>query len=110
MLRILLVFLILMSMILARMQRLSAQTTSEQIRVKAKAVLAQLDGKIALPDLQQPVEIVRDRWGVPHIYAHDTDDLFFAQGWTVAQDRLFQIDLWRRVGTGETAEILGPSA
>jgi penicillin amidase len=60
--------------------------------------------------LHQPVEILRDRWGVPHIYAKDSDDLFFAQGWITARDRLFQIDLWRRTGTGKLAEVLGPSA
>lgn len=87
-----------------------AQTTAEELRGKAQAVLAQLDGKIALAALKEPVEVKRDRWGVPHIYAQNADDLFFAQGWVAAQDRLFQLDLWRRVGVGETAEILGPDA
>src|SRR5262245_3751093 len=88
---------------------LAAQTVNE-LRAKASGVLAQLDGKIPRGELKQPVEILRDRWGIPHIYAHNSDDLFFAQGWVAAQDRLFQIDLWRRVGNGETAEILGPEA
>jgi penicillin amidase len=61
------------------------------------------------PDLKAPVEILRDKWGVPHIYAQNSDDLFFAQGWITAKDRLFQIDLWRRIGTGKLAEVLGPS-
>ena len=60
--------------------------------------------------LSQPVEIVRDRWGVPHIYAQSTHDLFFAQGYITAKDRLWQIDLWRRIGTGKLSEVLGPSA
>ncbi len=60
--------------------------------------------------LKQPVEILRDKWGVPHIYAKNTDDLFFAQGFITAKDRLFQIDLWRRVGTGKLAEVMGPDA
>jgi penicillin amidase len=60
--------------------------------------------------VREPVEILRDRWGVPHIYAKNTDDLFFAQGWITAKDRLFQIDLWRRTGTGKLAEVLGPTA
>jgi len=60
--------------------------------------------------LREPVEILRDRWGVPHIYAKNSDDLFFAQGWITARDRLFQLDLWRRTGTGKLAEVLGPSA
>ncbi len=63
-----------------------------------------------IPGLKQPVEILRDTWGVPHIYAKNTDDLFFAQGWITAKDRLFQIDLWRRQGTGKLAEVLGESA
>ena len=66
--------------------------------------------EIRLDGLRQPVEILRDRWGVPHIYAQNTHDLFFAQGYMAARDRLFQIDLWRRAGTGKLAEILGPRA
>ena len=68
----------------------------------------QASSSLAVPGLQQEVEILRDRWGVPHIYAKNTHDLFFAQGYITAQDRLFQIDLWRRVGTGKLAEVLGP--
>src|SRR5438094_2744748 len=60
-----------------------------------------------LPGLKERVEILRDRWGVPHIYAQSQDDLFFAQGFVCAQDRLFQMDLWRRLARGETAELLG---
>jgi penicillin G amidase len=65
---------------------------------------------IRVAGLSQPVEIIRDRWGVPHIYARSTHDLFFAQGYITAKDRLWQIDLWRRIGTGKLAEVLGPSA
>ncbi len=50
--------------------------------------------------LAAPVRIVRDTWGVPHIYAQNEDDLFFAQGFVQAQDRLFQMDLWRRSAQG----------
>jgi penicillin amidase len=66
--------------------------------------------EVAVPGLQQPVEVLRDRWGVPHIYARNTHDLFFAQGYITALDRLWQIDMWRRTGTGNLAEVLGPSA
>jgi penicillin amidase len=66
--------------------------------------------KISIEGPTQPVEIIRDRWGVPHIYAQNTHDLFFAQGYITAKDRLWQIDLWRRIGTGKLAEVLGPSA
>jgi Penicillin amidase len=54
--------------------------------------------EVALPNLQQPVEILVDRWGVPHIYAKNESDLFFAQGFYVVRERLFQMDLWRRRG------------
>ncbi len=60
------------------------------------------------PGLQQPVEIIRDHWGVSHIYAKNEHDLFFAQGYTAASDRLFQLELWRRQATGTVAELLGP--
>ena len=65
---------------------------------------------IRVSGLSQRVEIIRDRWGVPHIYAQTVHDLFFAQGYITAKDRLWQIDLWRRIGTGKLAEVLGPSA
>ena len=64
--------------------------------------------KLALPGLKEPVEILKDRWGVSHIYARNETDLFFAQGYNVARDRLFQLELWRRQATGTVAEILGP--
>jgi penicillin G amidase len=53
------------------------------------------------------VEIKIDAWGVPHIYAKNENDLFFAQGYTACRDRLFQFELWRRQATGTVAEILG---
>ena len=56
-----------------------------------------------------PVEILIDRWGVPHIYASSRYDAFFAQGWGAARDRLWQIDLWRRRGLGLLSEVFGPS-
>ena len=82
--------------------------TADDLRERARQVLAQLAGEISLPGLTEPVEVLRDRWGVPHIYAKNQDDLFFAQGFVAAQDRLFQLDLWRRVNAGETAELFGP--
>ncbi len=59
--------------------------------------------------LQQPAEILVDRWGVPHIYAESAADAFFVQGFNAGRDRLFQIDLWRRRGLGRLAEVLGPA-
>src|SRR5438067_13942181 len=64
--------------------------------------------KLAAPGLSQPVEILKDRWGISHIYAQNEQDLFFAQGYNAARDRLFQLEVWRRQATGTVAEILGP--
>ncbi len=89
---------------------LPAADTPEMLLQRAKAVLAQLDGEIRTAGLREPVEVLRDTWGVPHIYASNQHDLFFAQGFVTAQDRLFQIDLWRRIGNGETAELFGEQA
>ncbi len=69
---------------------------------------AQTSQTIQMAGLQQPVEIIRDRWGVNHIYAKNEHDLFFAQGYSAAQDRLFQLEIWRRQATGTVAELLGP--
>ncbi|MBA2572167.1 MAG: penicillin acylase family protein, partial [Gemmatimonadetes bacterium] len=62
---------------------------------------------LRMAGLSKPVEIIRDRWGIPHIYARNEADLFFAQGYNAARDRLFQFEIWRRQATGTTAEILG---
>ncbi len=76
----------------------------------AASVLAQIDGEVTLSGLREPVEVIRDERGVPHIYAGNTDDLFFAQGFVMAQDRLWQMDLWRHWREGRLAEIYGPAA
>ncbi len=57
--------------------------------------------------IKQPVEILIDKWGVPHIYAKSVDDAFFGQGFNAARDRLFQLELWRRRGLGLLSEVLG---
>ena len=64
---------------------------------------------IRVPGLRATAEIRVDRWGIPHIYARNESDLFFAQGFNAARDRLFQIDLWRRRGLGQLAEVFGAS-
>src|SRR5437868_12898640 len=71
--------------------------------------MPQLSGTIDLFGLAAPVRVVRDRAGIPHIYAQSVDDLFFAQGFVQAQDRLFQMDLWRRSSQGRLADVLGPN-
>ncbi|HTR36679.1 MAG TPA: penicillin acylase family protein [Bryobacteraceae bacterium] len=63
---------------------------------------------LTVSGISQPVEILKDKWGISHIYAKNESDLFFAQGYNVARDRLFQLELWRRQATGTVAEILGP--
>ncbi|MFD3565185.1 penicillin acylase family protein [Streptomyces sp. NPDC058686] len=60
-----------------------------------------------VPGLAEPVEILVDQWGVPHLYADSQDDLFLAQGVNAARDRLFQLDLWRRGGLGLLSEVFG---
>lgn len=67
------------------------------------------DGELTAPGLQSPVDIYRDADGVPHIYATDSHDLFFAQGYVQAQDRFWQMDFQRHVGRGRLAEIFGES-
>ncbi|HRG08402.1 MAG TPA: penicillin acylase family protein, partial [Cyclobacteriaceae bacterium] len=62
---------------------------------------------LRLAELQQPVEILRDSAGINHIYAQNEHDLFFAQGYAAAKDRLFQFEIWRRQATGTVAELLG---
>ncbi|SAL60106.1 penicillin amidase [Caballeronia terrestris] len=64
---------------------------------------------ITLEGLSQPTDILIDRWGVPHIFASNESDAFFVQGFNAARDRLFQIDLWRRRGLGQLAEVFGPA-
>ncbi|HEX6308718.1 MAG TPA: penicillin acylase family protein [Longimicrobiales bacterium] len=76
----------------------------------ARESLAQIEGMLDVAGLHTDVEVLRDRWGIPHIYAENEQDLFFAQGWVQAQDRLWQIDMWRRTNEGRLAEILGPEA
>ena len=76
----------------------------------AQRALAAIDGELTVPGLRAPVEVIRDEWGVPHIYAQNDDDLFFAQGYVMAQDRLWQMEMWRRWREGRLAEIFGPEA
>jgi len=70
--------------------------------------LPQLDGSASLPGLHQDVTVERDRWGVPRVRASSVEDLAEAQGYVMAQDRLWQMDLLRRVARGQLSEILGP--
>src|SRR2546428_13104217 len=90
---------------------LSAQLPSRaELLDSARGRLAQLDGTITVPGLDSVVEVRRDRWGVPHIYAKTQQDLFFAQGFVAAQDRLWQMEMWRRTGEGRLAQAARPAA
>lgn len=71
--------------------------------------LPEVDGKIGLSGLEHEVSVERDRWGVPHIRAASLEDMAEAQGYVMAQDRLWQMDLLRRVARGQLSEILGPA-
>ena len=83
---------------------------SQSLEALAHRSLATIEGELAVPGLKAPVEVIRDEWGVPHIYAENDDDLFFAQGYVMAQDRLWQMEMWRRWHEGRLAEIFGPEA
>jgi len=72
------------------------------------AVTAPITRNLTLPGLEQPAEIVVDRWGIPHIRAQSQHDVFFVQGFNTARDRLYQIDLWRKRGLGLMAADYGP--
>ncbi len=69
---------------------------------------SQINAELKLAGLSESVEVIRDEYGVNHIYAKNEHDLFFAQGYCAAKDRLFQFELWRRQATGTLAEWLGP--
>jgi penicillin amidase len=70
----------------------------------------QVDGTSQVAGLQDRVDVHRDKWGVPHIFAHNEHDVFFAQGYVHAQDRLWQMEFNRRVGAGRLSEVLGEAA
>jgi penicillin G amidase len=76
----------------------------------ARRPLPKTRGTIELEGLHGQVLVRRDRWGVPHIEAGDREDLYFAQGFCHAQDRLWQLDFYRRVVRGRVAEMAGPDA
>ncbi len=76
----------------------------ERVQKRAAPIL---DGTLHFPGLREPVEIVRDSWGIPHVYAQNEHDLFWTQGYLHATDRLFQMDFLRRMGSGRLSEVFG---
>ena len=69
--------------------------------------LPQTSGELAVRGLKAAVEIIRDTYGVPHIYATNEPDLFFALGYAMAQDRFWQMEFYRRLGQGRLSEVFG---
>ena len=101
---------VIMATVVAVLAGCAALTPPESLDELATRSLAQIDGELVIPGLVEPVEVIRDEWGIPHIYARNDDDLFFAQGYVMAQDRLWQMEMWRRWHEGRLAEIFGPEA
>jgi len=69
----------------------------------------QTNGELSVKGLDQPVDIYRDALGIPNIYAVTLHDLFFAQGYVHAQERFWQMDFWRHIGSGRLSEMFGES-
>jgi penicillin amidase len=80
---------------------------TEMLHERARAALPPVEGEMRLSGLRDPVEVLWDRWGVPHVYAQSTHDLFFAQGYIQASERLFQLELMLRFGSGRLSEVFG---
>ena len=80
------------------------------VRADLKAALPDLTSTVRAGGLDQPVEVVRDGWGVPHIRAQTKQDAFFAQGFVTAQDRLWHMDYDRHRALGRWSEFVGKSA
>ncbi len=77
------------------------------VQSTAKKSFPLVEGEIQITGLDGKVEIYRDSFGVPHIYAETHHDLFFAQGYVHAQDRFWQMDFWRHQGAGRLSELIG---
>ena len=71
------------------------------------ALILSCSNSIELGGIMDEVEVLRDNYGINHIYANNQNDLFFMQGYLAAKDRLFQFEIWRRQATGTVSEILG---
>ncbi|MHA2073362.1 MAG: penicillin acylase family protein, partial [Candidatus Hodarchaeales archaeon] len=76
----------------------------------SKRRLPIINGELNLPGLINRVEVIRDKWGIPHIYSENDHDLFFAQGFIEAQDRLWQMEINRRTANGTLSELFGDLA
>ena len=90
------------------MRQILLSTLAATALIGLVAVPSSAQEETRVAGLSQPVEILVDHWGIPHIYAETEEDLFFAQGYNAARDRLFQLELWRRQVSGTLSELLGP--
>ena len=77
----------------------------DSLKEMAEAALPSVEGEVKVPGLRGTVEVKRDRWGVPHIYAESDHDVFLAQGYVIASERMFQIELLGRLGLGQLSEL-----
>lgn len=100
-------FLVILLIVLIVVGAIAALTAPAITRMVAQKSFPQIEGEIQLSGLDDPVDIYRDSFGVPHIYATTEHDLFFAQGYVHAQDRFWQMDFWRHQGAGRLSELLG---
>jgi penicillin G amidase len=89
---------------------IAAAATAAAWHWLARRPLPREEGRIALDGLEGPVSVRRDRWGVPHIEAQHAEDIWFAEGFCHGQDRLWQMDFYRRVVSGRVSEMAGPEA
>jgi penicillin amidase len=80
---------------------------ARELWTAADRAVPALEGEVRVPGLERPVEVLRDRWGVPHVFAASTDDAFRAQGFLVASERLFQLDLLLRMANGRLSGMMG---
>lgn len=83
-------------------------TAIASLAIGSTVARAQGNSSVNIEGLDQSVEILKDKWGISHIYALTEHDLFFAQGYSAARDRLFQFEIWRAQATGTTAALFGP--
>ncbi|HYT30099.1 MAG TPA: penicillin acylase family protein [Actinomycetota bacterium] len=83
---------------------------AEMLRQQAREALPPVEGEVPAAGLHEPVEVIRDRWGVPHVYAEDVHDLFFAASYVVTSERLFQQDFLLRLANGRLASMLAELA
>jgi penicillin amidase len=83
--------------------------TAVFMRISVRRAFPDVDGEVSIAGLNATVEVVRDDMGVPHIYASTPHDLFMAQGYAHAQERFWQMDVWRHIGSGRLSEMFGES-